>query len=251
MRRKIVAANWKMHGTRASALALLDEISAGLPPSGRAEVIICPPFVHLTPLLDRFAGSSVAFAGQDVSVHAEGAYTGEVSARMLLDLGARYVLVGHSERRQYHHESSEIVAEKFMAARRAGLVPILCVGESLRQREAGQTDYVLQRQLEPVLRLGGPNTFENALLAYEPVWAIGTGRTATPQQAQEAHAVIRSEVAAYSANIAGSLPILYGGSVKAANAAELFSQPDVDGGLVGGASLLANEFLAIVQAANG
>ena len=168
---------------------------------------------------------------------------------MWLDAGARYVLVGHSERRQYQQESSELVAQKFMAARRAGLVPVLCVGESLAQREAGQTEFVVQQQIEPVLRLGGPAAFENAVLAYEPVWAIGTGRTASPEQAQQVHAFIRSEVASYDAKIAGLLPILYGGSVKGANAAELFAQPDVDGGLVGGASLLADEFLAIIAAA--
>ena len=248
MRRKIVAGNWKMNGSRASAEALVSGIVAGLN-HPKAEVLICPPSVLLADLAQRYADSPLAFGGQDVSTHEDGAYTGEISARMWLDAGARYVLVGHSERRQYQQESSELVAQKFMAARRAGLVPVLCVGESLAQREAGQTEFVVQQQIEPVLRLGGPAAFENAVLAYEPVWAIGTGRTASPEQAQQVHAFIRSEVASYDAKIAGLLPILYGGSVKGANAAELFAQPDVDGGLVGGASLLADEFLAIIAAA--
>ncbi|MBD8526835.1 triose-phosphate isomerase [Pseudomarimonas arenosa] len=248
MRRKIVAGNWKMNGSRASAQALLDAIVAGMGQPA-AEVLICPPSTLLAELAARYASSGLVFGGQDVSPHEEGAYTGEISARMWIDAGARYVLVGHSERRQYQGESSELVAQKFMAARRAGLIPVLCVGETLTQREAGQTEYVVQQQLEPVLRSGGPAAFENALLAYEPVWAIGTGKTATPEQAQDVHAFIRSEVASYDANIAGLLPILYGGSVKGANAAELFSQPDVDGGLVGGASLLADDFLKIIAAA--
>lgn len=248
MRRKVVAGNWKMNGTRAQARELLDAIVAGMG-EPNAEVLICPPSLLLVELSDRYANQGLVFGGQDVSLHEEGAYTGELSARMWLDAGARYVLVGHSERRQYHHEGNDLVAKKFMAARRAGLVPVLCVGETLAQREAGQTEYVVQQQLEPVLRSGGPAAFENALLAYEPVWAIGTGKTASPEQAQEVHAFIRSEVASYDANIAGLLPILYGGSVKGANAAELFSQPDVDGGLVGGASLLADDFLKIIAAA--
>ena len=248
MRRKIVAGNWKMNGSRAVAETLVSGIVAGLK-KPNADVLICPPSLLLPDLARRYADAPLAFGGQDVSTHEDGAYTGEISARMWLEAGAGYVLVGHSERRQYHQESSELVAQKFMAARRAGLVPVLCVGESLVQREAGQTEYVVQKQIEPVLRLGGPTAFENAVLAYEPVWAIGTGRTASPEQAQQAHAFIRSEVASYDAKIAGLLPILYGGSVKGANAAELFAQPDVDGGLVGGASLLADEFLAIIAAA--
>lgn len=249
MRRKLVAGNWKMHGTQAFARTLAGALSDSA--GGRAEVALFPPNVFIAALVAEFAKSQLHFGAQDVSVHAEGAYTGEVSAAMLLDVGCRYVLVGHSERRQYHAESSELVAEKFMAARRVGLVPVLCVGESLRQRETAQTEYAIQRQLEPVLRLGGPSAFANAVVAYEPVWAIGTGKTATPDQAQEVHAFIRGEIAAHGATIADSLPIVYGGSVKASNAAQLFSQPDVDGGLVGGASLLADDFLAIIAAANG
>jgi triosephosphate isomerase (TIM) len=184
-----------------------------------------------------------------VDVNEQGAYTGEVSARMLLDVGCRYVLVGHSERRHFHAESSEDVAAKFFAAKRAGLVPVLCVGETLHQREAGQTEWAIERQLAPILDQAGGQAFDKAVLAYEPVWAIGTGRNASPEQAQQVHAFIRGEVRALDANIAGSLPILYGGSVKPANAAELFSQPDVDGGLIGGASLVAEDFLAIAAAA--
>jgi triosephosphate isomerase len=172
-----------------------------------------------------------------------------VSGRMLHDVGGRYVLVGHSERRQYHEEDSQLVAEKFVAARKAGLRPILCIGETLHQREAGQTEWAIEKQLGPVVELAGIAAFADAVLAYEPVWAIGTGRTASPEQAQEVHAFIRGELRAHDARIAGSLPILYGGSVKPANAAELFSKPDVDGGLIGGASLVAQDFLAIAAAA--
>jgi triosephosphate isomerase len=203
----------------------------------------------LSELIERYAAKGLQFGSQDMDVNEQGAYTGEVSGRMLHDIGCRYALVGHSERREYHHESSERVAEKFSAARKAGLTPILCVGETLHQREAGQTEWAIQRQLEPVFAHAGDDAFEGAILAYEPVWAIGTGRTASPAQAQEVHAFLRGELRARNARIADSLPILYGGSVKPANAAELFAQPDVDGGLIGGASLVARDFLAIAQAA--
>jgi triosephosphate isomerase len=248
MRRKLVAGNWKMHGDRRFATALLEEIVAAERPAG-VEIVIFPPAPYLSELIGRYAPHGLQFGAQDVSARDQGAYTGEVSAQMLVDVGCRYGLVGHSERRQYHEESSEQVAEKFLAARRAGLLPMLCIGESLHQREAGQTEYALQRQLEPLLRLGGADVLESAVIAYEPVWAIGTGRTATPEQAQEVHAFIRSELRAWNARLADSLPILYGGSVKPANAAALFSQPDVDGGLIGGASLVASDFLAIARAA--
>jgi triosephosphate isomerase len=247
MRRRIVAGNWKLHGDRAFACALVEEI-AKAPAPERVERIVLPPLPYLGELVEHF-GDRLQFGAQDVSVNEKGAYTGEVSAAMLLDVGARYGLVGHSERRQYHGESSELVAKKFFAAKRAGLTPILCVGESLREREAGQTEWRIESQLEPVFELGGPGAFEGAIIAYEPVWAIGTGRNATPEQAQAVHAFIRGEVASRSATIAGSLPILYGGSVKPDNAKALFSQPDVDGGLVGGASLVAPDFLAIADAA--
>ena len=247
MRRKIVAGNWKLHGTRAFATALVAEIAA-MPVSG-VELVILPPLPYIGDLIEDFEGTPLVFGAQDVSSNEQGAYTGEVSASMLVDVGARYGLVGHSERRQYHAESSELVALKFQAAIHAGLCPILCLGEGLEQREAGQTEAVIASQLRPVLALAGAAAFANAVVAYEPVWAIGTGRTASPEQAQAVHAFIRGEVAAHDATIAGSLPILYGGSVKPGNAASLFGQADVDGGLIGGASLVAADFLAIATAA--
>jgi triosephosphate isomerase len=248
MRRRIVAGNWKLHGDRDFACALLEELAAVPAPTG-VERIVLPPLPYLGELVEHFGDRGLQFGAQDVSANEKGAYTGEVSAEMLVDVGARYGLVGHSERRQYHGEKSELVAQKFFAAKRAGLVPILCVGETLRERESGQTEWRIESQLEPIFVLGGPDALEGAIVAYEPVWAIGTGRTASPEQAQAVHAFIRGEVASRSAKIAGSLPILYGGSVKPDNAKALFSQPDVDGGLVGGASLVARDFLAIADAA--
>jgi len=242
MRHKIVAGNWKLHGDRAFANALVDEILAA--PAGDVQRIVLPPLPYLAGLIERY-GERLAFGAQDVSANEEGAWTGEVAARMLVDVGARYGLVGHSERRAHHGESSRLVARKFAAARRAGLKPILCVGESLHEREAGQTQWRIQQQLEPVFALLGAQAFDGAIVAYEPIWAIGTGRTASPAQAQDVHAFIRGEVAARDARIADALPILYGGSVKPDNAAALFAQADVDGGLVGGASLVAADFLAI------
>lgn len=247
MRRKIVAGNWKLHGTRAFATALVAEIAASPVPG--VELVILPPLPYIGDLIEDFEGTPLAFGAQDVSSNEQGAYTGEVSASMLVDVGARYGLVGHSERRQYHAESSELVALKFQAAIHAGLCPILCLGEGLEQREAGETEAVIAAQLRPVLDLVGVAAFARAVVAYEPVWAIGTGRTASPEQAQAVHAFIRGEVAARDATIAGSLPIVYGGSVKPGNAASLFGQADVDGGLIGGASLVAADFLAIATAA--
>jgi triosephosphate isomerase len=245
-RQRIVAGNWKLHGDRAFAHALLDALTAQPAPRG-VELVILPPLPYLGELAAHYP--ALAFGAQDVSSNVQGAYTGEVCASMLIDVGARFGLVGHSERRQYHQETSELVARKFLAARNAGLRPILCVGESLKQREGGQTQYCIERQLEPLFELGGVEAFANAVIAYEPVWAIGTGLTASPEQAQEVHAFIRGEIAARDAKIAGSLPILYGGSCKPGNAAALFAQPDVDGGLIGGASLVAADFLAIAAAA--
>ena len=250
MRRKIVAGNWKLHGSRQFATDLVSDIVADLPKEG-VDVVILPPLPYLGELVEAFEGRAVSFGSQDVSSNEKGAFTGEVCAAMLADVGARYGLVGHSERRQYHNETSELVARKFAAAVHAGLVPVLCVGETLEQREAGQTEQVIASQLTPVLDLVGPEAFQHAVVAYEPVWAIGTGRTASKEQAQQVHAFIRGEVAKRDARIADSLPILYGGSVKPDNAGELFAQPDVDGGLVGGASLVAADFLAIAHAAAG
>lgn len=249
MRRRIVAGNWKLHGDRAFAHALIDELVAARRPKD-VEVVLLPPAPYLGELAARYADAGFAFGAQDVSANDCGAYTGEVSAAMLRDVGCRYTLVGHSERRENHQENNRTVAEKFVAAHKAGITPILCVGETLSQREAGQTEWVIQRQLAPVLEMAGPEALAACVIAYEPVWAIGTGRTASPSQVQEVHAFIRGEVASGDGTIMSWLPILYGGSVKPANAADLFVQPDVDGGLVGGASLLAKDFLAIIAAAS-
>jgi len=251
MRPRIVAGNWKLNGRRAQAAELVAAVAQGAAAHAHVDTIILPPFPYLGELARDFAHTTLAFGAQDVSAHQEGAYTGEVAAPMLVDVGARYVLVGHSERREYHHESSDLVARKFKAAISAGLRPILCVGETLSERETGATERTILQQLQPVLDLVGASAFANALIAYEPVWAIGTGKTASADEAQTVHALIRSEVAARDAIIADSLPILYGGSVKPANAGALFAQADIDGGLIGGASLAACDFLAIIAAAAG
>lgn len=251
MRRKIVAGNWKLNGDRAFAVALVDALKDGaMQARGRVDCIVFPAMPYVAGLVAHCTGTAVAVGAQDVSEHAKGAYTGEVSAAMLHDVGASHVLVGHSERREYHHEDSALVARKFIAAQAAGLVPVLCVGERLEEREAGTTEAVIAAQLAPLLDdASGIQALAAGMVAYEPVWAIGTGRTASPGQAQAVHAFIRSQVARRDARIADSLPILYGGSVKSDNAAALFSQPDVDGGLVGGASLVARDFLDIITAA--
>jgi triosephosphate isomerase (TIM) len=249
MRRRLVAGNWKMHGNRAANAALLEAIVAGLEDAGNVECAVCPPYPYLVQVADRLRGTALACGAQDVSEHAQGAYTGDVSAAMLADCGCRYVIVGHSERRQLCGESDARVAAKFAAARSAGMTPILCVGETLAEREAGKTESTVARQLDAVLSGAGAGAFAQAVLAYEPVWAIGTGRNATPEQARDVHAFLRSRVAEKDAGAARELRILYGGSVKAANAAALFAMPEVDGGLIGGASLVATEFLAIARAA--
>ena len=249
MRTPVVAGNWKMNGTRSSVQALVGAIKAGKNAAWKADVVLCAPFPYLQTVADTLAGTDIALGAQNVSEYSPGAYTGEVAAAMLLDLGSRYVIVGHSERRALFAESSAQVAEKFAVAVAAGLIPILCVGETLAEREQGKTLQVVESQLVAVLERAGVSAFAKAMLAYEPVWAIGTGLTATPAQAQEVHAALREMVAARSSDVAGGLRILYGGSVKAANAASLFACPDIDGGLIGGASLDATEFLAICQAA--
>jgi len=253
MRRPIVAGNWKMHGSRAENARLIEEIAAGFPERPAAACIVCPPFVYLQEvgrlLRDAELDSQIELGAQDCCAEALGAYTGEVSAAMLRDVGCTYVIVGHSERRTLYGEDDQLVARKFAAAQSKGLVPILCVGEQLSEREAGLTNQVVGRQLDAVLELCGADAFAGAVIAYEPVWAIGTGRNATPEQAQEVHAFIRGRIGARNARIAAETRILYGGSVKAGNAAELFAMPDVDGGLIGGASLKAEEFLAILGAA--
>ena len=241
-RTRLVAGNWKMNGSRSANRALLEAVQAGIAGLGGLECAVCVPFPYLCDVSEQLRGSAIAWGAQTMSEHAKGAFTGEVSAAMLVEWGCRYVLVGHSERRQIFGESDAQAAAKFAAALDAKLVPVLCVGETLAEREQGQTEKVLARQLDEVLTTTGIEAFSGAVVAYEPVWAIGTGRTATPQQAQEAHAFIRRR-------IFKGTRILYGGSVKADNAAAIFAMPDVDGGLIGGASLVAQDFLAICRAA--
>jgi triosephosphate isomerase len=234
-RTRLVAGNWKMHGSRASNSALLDALLKGIKGLKGVECALCVPFPFLGEVSERLRGTPLAWGAQNVSEHAQGAYTGEVSASMLAEFGCRYVIVGHSERRQLFGETDAQVAAKFAAVRGAGMTPILCVGETLAERDAGKTEAVVAGQLDAV-------DFENGVLAYEPVWAIGTGRNATPEQAQAVHAFLRRRVPAQT-------PILYGGSVKPQNAAAIFAMPDVDGGLIGGASLVAKDFLDILKAA--
>jgi len=237
-----------MHGSRAMAARLVADVAAAAP--AEVDVAVLPPFPYIAALAEQHSGTRLAFGAQDLSAHAEGAYTGEVSGAMLKDIGCTFVLAGHSERRQYHAESDDLVALKFVVAQAAGLVPILCVGETLAERDSGATEAVIARQLDAVITRAGIDSFTACVLAYEPVWAIGTGRTATPDQAQAVHRFIRDKLAGLDGTIPGSLRILYGGSVKASNAAELFGQPDVDRGLIGGASLVAQDFLAICLAAD-
>ena len=242
MRARLVVGNWKMHGSRAANQALLEALLGGIVNVHGVECAVCAPYPYLAQLAARLAGTPVAWGAQNVSEHAQGAFTGEVSAPMLAEFDCRYAIVGHSERRQHFGETDAVVAAKYAAALAQGLKPILCVGETLSQRDAGQTQEVVERQLRVVLDSNGKKSLENAVVAYEPVWAIGTGRTATQEQAQAVHAFLRARV----------LPetrILYGGSVKPDNAAALFAMPDVDGGLIGGASLVAGDFIAVVQAA--
>jgi triosephosphate isomerase len=238
-RTRLVAGNWKMHGSRASNSALLDALLKGIKGLKGVECAVCVPFPFLGEVSERLRGTPLAWGAQNVSEHAQGAYTGEVSAAMLAEFGCRYVIVGHSERRHIFGESDTQVAAKFAAVRGAGITPILCVGETLEEREAGSTEQVVARQLDVVLQ---KSAFTGAVLAYEPVWAIGTGRNATPEQAQAVHAFLRRK-------LSPDTLILYGGSVKPQNAAEIFAMPDVDGGLIGGASLVAKDFLDILKAA--
>jgi len=242
MRTPLVAGNWKMHGNRASNRALVNAVLAGIGGLAGVECAVCVPYPYLGETADRLKGAALALGAQNLSEHAQGAYTGEVSAAMLKDFGCRYVLAGHSERRQLYGETDAVVAAKFAAALAQGLTPILCLGETLAEREAGRTEAVVLRQLEAVFSLSKKESFKEAVVAYEPVWAIGTGRTATPEQVQEVHFFLRKR-------LPESTRLLYGGSVKKENAAALFALPDVDGGLIGGASLVAADFLEIVRAA--
>jgi triosephosphate isomerase len=247
-RTKFVAGNWKMHGGLAVNLSLLNALRGGMA-GVKAQVAVCAPYPYLAQVQSVLAGSPVGWGAQDLSEHAQGAYTGEVAAGMLTEFGCRYAIVGHSERRCYYGDTDDVVAAKFAAALAGGLVPILCIGETLAEREANITAEVVTRQLEAVLNRSGVAALAGAVIAYEPVWAIGTGKTATPAQAQAVHALIRARVAKDNAAIGAGVQILYGGSVKPGNAAELFGQADIDGGLIGGASLVAKDFLGICAAA--
>lgn len=245
-KKKLIAGNWKMNGSLAANVALIDGLKSGLPASS-CDVALCVPSVYIAQVQQLCAGTAMRVGAQDVSPEAQGAYTGETSAAMLKDFGVRYAIVGHSERRQYHGETDELVAKKAQAALAAGITPIVCVGETLAQREAGQTEEVVKRQLAAVIHANG-HCISEIVLAYEPVWAIGTGKTASPEQAQAVHALLRVQLRAASAQ-ADRIQIVYGGSMNAANASALLAQTDIDGGLIGGASLKAADFLSIIATA--
>jgi triosephosphate isomerase len=247
----LVIGNWKMHGSMAMAEALLADLSSQARSCAPVVLGVCPPYPYLGVAAARLGGGSVAWGAQDLSAHAQGAYTGEVSAQMLRDLGCTWVLIGHSERRSMHAETDALVASKLERALEAGLTPVVCMGESLAERQEGHTEQVIARQVDAIIPglQQAEARAQAVVLAYEPVWAIGTGLTATPQQAQQVHAFVRTRLSAAGLVSAPRIPMLYGGSVKPANATELFAQPDVDGGLIGGASLLASDFIAIARAA--
>jgi triosephosphate isomerase len=249
MRTPLVAGNWKMNGTRVSVGELMQGISAAANELAGVELLVCPPYVFLSQVEAFTTGGPIALGGQNVATEPAGAYTGEISGPMLKETGCSYVLVGHSERRQLFGETDALVAEKFAAAQAHGLKPVLCVGESLEDRQADNTLAVIRHQFSTVVDAVGIEAFEHAVVAYEPVWAIGTGETATPEQAQEVHSALRAMAASRSAKIAAGLRLLYGGSCNASNAADLFSMADIDGGLIGGASLKAADFIAIAKAA--
>ena len=248
MRAKLIVGNWKMNGSRAVNAKLLEGIVAGLG-KAKAQCAVCVPAPYLQQCEDVLTGTPVAWGAQDVSIHACGAYTGEVCATMLSEFGCRYVIVGHSERRAYHREDSALVAKKALAVLAEGMTPIVCVGETLEQREAGETAQVVGAQLDAVLEALDGAAVHRIVVAYEPVWAIGTGRNATPAMAQDVHAQLRAKLRARNAAAAAVVPILYGGSMKPENAKDLLAQPDIDGGLIGGAALKAEDFLAIIRAA--
>lgn len=250
MRQPLVAGNWKMNGSRASIADLLGGLKAGIDQVTTAEVAVCAPAIYIPDTQAQLGGTVIKWGAQDVSVHASGAYTGEIAGSMLTDFGCHYAIIGHSERRAYHGETDATVAQKFAAARAAGLVPILCVGETLEEREQGITEQVVARQLDAVIAHCGIDMVGEGVIAYEPVWAIGTGKTASPEQAQEVHAFIRGRLSANSQAVADKVRVLYGGSMNPKNAVELVGQPDIDGGLIGGASLKAADFLAVCAAAN-
>ena len=250
MRRPLVVGNWKMNGCYAENKVRLDTMRRQLEQYSKVQTAVCPPFVYLSEVIRLLAGSQINCGSQNVSEHADGAFTGEISTAMLTDIGCTLAIVGHSERRQYHHETNQQIAEKAVAALKADLTPIICVGESQQQREAEETLAVIDRQLAAVTKVLNQKEITKTVIAYEPIWAIGTGLTATPDQAQAVHAFIRRQLAKEIGNAAEEIRLLYGGSVKPDNAAELFSQEDIDGALVGGASLIADDFIAIVKAAD-
>jgi triosephosphate isomerase len=249
MKQPLVIGNWKMNGSLSANEVLLDQLLPALAGIGDVKMVLCPPFPYLSQADARLRGTRIELGAQSLNAHESGAHTGEVSATMLMDLNCRYVLIGHSERRSLYGETDADTAQKFAAAKAAGLIPVLCVGETLSQRQNGTTEAVVARQLLAVIDALGIETLRGTVIAYEPVWAIGTGETATPEQAQAVHAFIRRSLAEQSARIADQVPLLYGGSVKADNAAALLAQPDINGALVGGASLDAAAFAAICQAA--
>ena len=249
MRKILVAGNWKMNGSNTGNKALVAGLLDGMPEGDGFELLVCPPFPYLAAVAEQVAGSRISVGAQNVAEYEAGAHTGETAPSMLVDVGCTYVIVGHSERRAMYGESSEQVAAKYVAAQAAGLKPVLCVGETLQERESGATESVIDEQLMAVIELAGIESIANAVIAYEPVWAIGTGMTATPDQAQDVHRHIRGQLAAADGELAANVQILYGGSMKGDNAPGLLSMEDIDGGLIGGASLKASDFLAIAQAA--
>lgn len=249
MRKPMVAGNWKLNGSQSSVTTLAQEIVAGCQELDQVEVLVCPVYVHIPMVQGIVDGKGVALGAQDASIQDTGAFTGEVSSDMLSEFGCGYVIIGHSERRSLFGDSNEVVAQKFVSVQKAGLTPVLCVGESLEERESGVTEQIVGEQLDAVISLAGIEALAQSVIAYEPVWAIGTGKTASPQQAQDVHAFIRNKLSQVNADVAAGVRVLYGGSVKPDNAQELFSMEDIDGGLIGGASLKSEDFLAICQAA--
>ncbi len=249
MRRTLIAGNWKMNGSLESIGELMDGIKAGLAEVTNADMVVCPPAIYLMKVKSHIADTAIGLGSQNICDQESGAFTGELAPAMLKEAGCKYAIIGHSERRSLYGESDDLVARRFAMAVASAVTPILCIGETLEERESGVTEQVVSRQLDAVIDTQGIDAIAHCVIAYEPVWAIGTGKTASPEQAQAVHAYIRSKLAALSAEVADKVQILYGGSMNAANAAELLSQPDIDGGLIGGASLKAADFLAIGKSA--
>lgn len=249
MRKYLIMGNWKLNGSKSMALDLVSALKKQIATQGNCDVAIAPPAIYIDYVQKLIDSSEIQLGAQDVDTHLSGAYTGDTSAAMLKEVGAKYIIIGHSERRTYHKESDEFIAQKFKVLKENGLTPVLCIGETEAENEAGLTESVCARQLDAVINLVGINGFNDAVIAYEPVWAIGTGKSATPAQAQAVHQFIRNHLAKHNADVAKQVIIQYGGSVNDKNAAELFGQPDIDGALVGGAALKADAFAAIVNAA--